>query len=281
VPAGSFMMGSPAAEIGREDDEGPRHEVRLSAFSIGRYEVTVGEFRAFVQATGYRTTAEREGGSDALVEGSWIRIAGASWKAPPYIVQGDGDPVVLVSWYDSVEYCNWRSNQEGLGPCYTIRGENVSCDFSADGYRLPTEAEWEYAAKGGPAAGGLALNEVYAGSAELHGVAWYSGNSGGKTHPVGQKKANALGLYDMAGNVWEWCWDWYAAEYPGGSPSADPSGAPSGDHRVNRGGGWNNDGPGFRSANRAYEPPDKRYRSLGFRLLRRSLSPRRERFPLL
>jgi formylglycine-generating enzyme len=146
----------------------------------------------------------------------------------------------------------------------------VHCDFSATGYRLPTEAEWEYAAKGGSAAASLASNAVYAGSAELDSVAWYRGNSGGQTQPVGQKKANALGLYDMAGNVWEWCWDWYAGDYYAKSPSGGPTGASSGGNRGDRGGDWLNSASLARSAFRNFSSPGDRGIGLGFRVVRRS-----------
>jgi sulfatase modifying factor 1 len=237
-------MGSPASESGRGNDEGPQHEVRHTAFSIGQYELTFDEYDTFCWATGRAKPAD------------------SGW--------GRGKrPVINVSWNDAVEYCNWRSTKEGLKPCYTINGASVSCDFSANGYRLPTEAEWEYAAKGRPQAGSLASNAVYAGSAELDSVAWYSGNSGKKTQPVGQKRANALGLYDMAGNVWEWCWDWYAGDYYRKSPSADPTGASSGGGRVRRGGDWFNDASNARSANRDFNGPGYRFIFLGFRVLRR------------
>jgi hypothetical protein len=144
---------------------------------------------------------------------------------------------------------------------------DIVCDFSVSGYRLPTEAEWEFAAKGGGASGSLAVNAVYAGSANLADVAWYSGNSGNKTHSVGQKNANALGLYDMAGNVWEGCWDIYA-DYTGGS-QRDPVGASSGANRVDRGGSWGDGDRDLRSTNRFSPDPGFSNVNLGFRLARR------------
>ena len=131
------------------------------------------------------------------------------------------DPVICVSWYDAVDYCNWLSRKDGLLPAYSRGGNSIQCNFSANGYRLPTEAEWEYAATGGSSSRGY----TYSGSNTIGNVAWYSGNSGLKPHPVGGKQANELGLYDMSGNVWEWCWDWYG-DYPSRSQT-DPTGVSS------------------------------------------------------
>lgn len=169
-------------------------------------------------------------------------------------------PVEGVSWFNAIEYCNRRSMQEGLTPCYSYSSygtdpstwpagwngdynnhTNVSCNWSADGYRLPTEMEWMFAAKGGTQSQGY----TYSGSNTIGNVAWYKVNSYdvGSNHPdygthtVGTKAANELGLYDMSGNVWEWVWDIYD-NYPSGSQN-DPTGAVSGVSRVRRGGSWN------------------------------------------
>ena len=169
-------------------------------------------------------------------------------------------PVERVSWYDAIVYCNLLSMKEGLTPCYTIKSftdpadwgtspgstsaedytdwESVTCNFDADGYRLPTEAEWEYAARGGQV--GISdgsWNNTYSGSNTPENVAWYSGNSDKKTHEVGKKQSNSLGLYDMSGNGYEWCWDWRVSSgYPSGTE--DPAGPVTGSERVVRGGGW-------------------------------------------
>ena len=168
-------------------------------------------------------------------------------------------PVERVSWYDAIVYCNLLSIKEGLTPCYTIKistdpaawgtsptstdaedydeWKSVICNFDANGYRLPTEAEWEYAARGGRT--GISdgsWDNIYSGSNTIDDVAWYDQNSDRKTHEVGKKQANALGLYDMSGNVYEWCWDWYGNDYPGGTE--DPAGPVTGRYRVARGSCW-------------------------------------------
>lgn len=148
-------------------------------------------------------------------------------------------PVENVSWYDAIKFCNARSKKEGLTPCYTISGTNVSWNRTANGYRLPTEAEWEYAARGGNKSRGY----TYAGSNSLSDVGWYEDNGGGSTQAVGQKKPNELVLYDMSGNVYEWCWDW-KGDYPA-SAKNDYTGPSSGEERVVRGGYWRNSAPLF------------------------------------
>jgi formylglycine-generating enzyme required for sulfatase activity len=239
VPGGTFTMGSPVSEAGRNDSE-VQHQVRLSSFAISKYDVTFDEYDAYCQATGQKKPDDQ----------GWGR---------------GSRPVINVSWYDAVAFCNWLSKQEGLRPAYTINGTNVSCDWSVNGYRLPTEAEWEFAAKGGAQASILAVNAVYEGSINLDQVAWYGGNSGKQTHPVGQKAANSLGLYDMAGNVWQWCWDLYG-NYPTANQS-DPRGPTSGEGLlVLRGGSWNDDAQFLRSTRRIADGIGVGIYYYGFRL---------------
>ncbi|MDR1218399.1 MAG: formylglycine-generating enzyme family protein [Treponema sp.] len=229
VPAGTFSMGSGNGD----SDEKPMHQVTISkAFYMSDHEVTQKE---------------------------WVEVMGnnpSNWK-------GDDLPVEQVSWFDAIEYCNKRSIREGLMPAYSGSGEYIRCDFKASGYRLPTEAEWEWAAKGG---GKDFMVYEYSGSNSVDGVAWHSGNSGGQTHPVKTKGKNSLGLYDMSGNVWEWCWDWYEA-YSSGSQT-DPSGAAAGSYRVPRGGSWDYDAQILRSAYRYGHTPSDGSSDVGFRLVR-------------
>jgi sulfatase modifying factor 1 len=260
VEGGSFTMGSDEGE----PDERPAHEVRVSSFFIGKFEVTVGEFREFVDATGYATQAEQGDGATVLADGSMVRKADASWKNG-YMAQDERHPVVCVTWRDAIEYCNWRSTREGLERVYTINGSAVGVDLAAKGYRLPTEAEWEYAARGGMSG----QRTPYAGSASLGEVAWYASNAGNATHPVGRKAPNELGLYDMSGNAWEWCSDWYAADYYAKSPALDPAGPATGGSRICRGGSWGYAEKLLLVVNRNYLGPDRRYSYLGFRVVRR------------
>ncbi len=234
VEGGSFTMGSPPSETGRYDSE-IAHTVNVSSFYISKHEVTQGLYQDVMHSN-------------------------------PSHFRGDpGRPVENVNWYDAISFCNKLSERDGLQPVYTIDGSVVTADWIADGYRLPTEAEWEYAARGG--AEGALQYHAYAGSNAAGDVGWYSRNSGETTHEVGTKNPNMLGLFDMSGNVWEWCWDWYGPFLT--NEQTDPDGPASGSERVVRGGAWNTDARDARSANRNYDPPDTRILSLGFRVVHR------------
>jgi sulfatase modifying factor 1 len=167
-----------------------------------------------------------------------------SVAASPAAVTNSLAPVVEVSWFDAIAFCNRYSALSGLDPCYTIDGESVAWNRSANGYRLPTEAEWEYACR----AGGNAVRY-----GELDDIAWHAANSGGSLHPVGEKAPNAFGLHDMIGNAWEWCWDRYDPEMYG-------------EYRVFRGGGWLDAPHACRASCRRKSHPTYRIDDLGFRV---------------
>ena len=227
VEGGTFQMGGTSS-----DDNGkPVHSVTVSDFYIGKYEVTQSEYESVM---GKNPAKFKQTGKDA--------------------------PVENVSWYDAVEFCNKLSDQEGLDRCYTGSGKNIKCVFNANGYRLPTEAEWEYAARGGNKSKGY----KYSGSNDIGSVAWYDNNSRNKIHSVGRKKANELGIYDMSGNVYEWCWDWDGA-YSSGTQN-DPHGPGSGSDREYRGGSWRVNASFCRIANRICYSPGYSPDHLGFRL---------------
>lgn len=207
IPGGTFRMGSDSGE--GDDDEQPVHTVTISAFNIGKTEVT---------------------------QGQWLAVMGSN---PSYFKKGDNYPVEQVSWGDCQEFIRKLNEQTGKS------------------YRLPTEAEWEYACRAGT------TGDCYG---EIDSIAWYIGNSGSSTHPVGQKQANGFGLYDMLGNVWEWCSDW-GGTYTAGNQidPTDPDPA-LGRFRVCRGGGWYIDAGCVRSANRNSYFPGYCSSGLGFRL---------------
>lgn len=218
---------------------GPEHQVTVSGFHMGKYEVTVEEYAEYCVAAGITQPQAPFGGGTI--------------------------PVTNVCWYDALRYCNWLSDVMGYERCYsTADGILYTCDFSKNGYRLPTEAEWEYAARSG------GKDEKYAGTSsdrELKDYAWYYLNSGGGAHPVGRKRPNGLGLHDMTGIVWEWCGDFYGEKYYRQSPRQDPKGPPSGFYRVLRGGSWDTDARNARAASRYWSPPETGNGKRGFRLV--------------
>jgi formylglycine-generating enzyme required for sulfatase activity len=226
IPAGRFLMGSPANEPGRAENEGPQRQVQITKpFYLGKYEVKVGEFREFVKATQYKTDAETKGGAFIWVKGKFEKKEGITWYSPG-ISQKDDHPVVCLSWSDTVAYAKWLGQKTGHA------------------YRLPTEAEWEYSSRAGSQQAYSFGSDVR----ELSKFGWYVDNSGGKTRPVGQKKPNAWGLFDMHGNAREWCQDWFG-NYAAG-PAVDPAGPPSGSVRVIRGGSWASPAKDLRCAER-------------------------------
>ena len=241
VPAGEFMMGALEEDEDARSDESPRHKVILTRdFLIGKYQVT---------------------------QALWENVMGNN----PSHFKGANRPVECVSWLDCVLFCNTLSELEGLDAAYIIDGHDVTCNWDAKGYRLPTEAEWEYCARGGE-------YHKYSGSDNLDEVAWFWDNSDDETHPVGQKKPNGFGLYDMSGNVWEWAWDCMECEstsslyftgeslYPN-EPVTDPYGASSGGHRCDRGGSWEENSDLVRTSIRGRNAPSDPFSGLGFRIV--------------
>jgi formylglycine-generating enzyme required for sulfatase activity len=249
------------------------HAVRVGAFYLGTRELTVGEFRRFAGETGYRTTAEQAGGAFAYNEagGAWEFRADADWRRPGFR-QGEDHPVVNVSWFDAVAYCNWLSEKEGRKPAYAVSGEDVRWDRSADGYRLPTEAEWEYACRAETATPFSTGERISTAQANYNGNFPYNyGNRGlfrKATLPAASFRPNPWGLYDMHGNVWEWCWDFYGLTGEGTETLENPAGPETGAHRVNRGGGWDSPAKDLRSAARSSDFPETAGGSAGFRLAR-------------
>lgn len=251
VDAGRFRMGS---REGRPD-EGPERDVILTQpILMAATPVTVGQFRHFVQATGFRTTAERGKGAwvwDAKKK-DWAQKRSASWRAPGF-AQTDDHPVVCVSWDDAQAYCAWIGHQL-----------DSIC-------RLPTEAEFEYAIRAGtrtpwffgPQTGGF----------ESYGWPQPLTPQGFPTHPVGQKRPNPWGLQDLVGSVWQWCGDWYDPKGYSGAATRDPGGPARGEARVNRG-GMGDDPEAWRSARRDALSPEANYSNQGFRIVRELIRPR-------
>ena len=241
VEKGSFTMG----DTDGASDEKPTHKVTFTYnFYIGKYEVTFDEYDAFCSATGKSKPNDQ----------GWGR---------------GSRPVINVTWWDAIDYCNWLSEKEKLPKAYDSNGNlldkdgRVTTDITKVlGYRLPTEAEWEFAARGGNKSRGY----QYAGSSTVGDVAWYDSNSGGKTQEVGKKAPNELGIYDMSGNVWEWCSDWYG-NYSS-SAQTNPYNSTAGSSRVIRGGSWFNDATDTRVANRYSYSPTNTSSDLGFRIAR-------------
>jgi formylglycine-generating enzyme required for sulfatase activity/TolB-like protein len=228
VAGGTFRMGSQVYN----GDENPVHMVQVNSFFMSKTQVTQEEYS---------------------------RVMGTN----PSRFQNPGAPVERITWYEAIEYCNKLSQREGLIPAYSGNNDRIIWDSSANGYRLPTEAEWEYAAQGGNVE---TLNFNLPGGNGGDGLAWYKGNSGGITHRVATKTANILGLYDMAGNVWEWCWDRYGPYDE--KTQYNPRGPGLGLNRVVRGGSWNSEEAELRLTYRHIGNPEQRYSDVGFRVVR-------------
>src|SRR5262245_23911966 len=262
IPRGQFLMGSPKGEEDRLDEELP-HEVEITQpFYMGRHEVTVGQFKAFVKDANHLTEAEKDGKGGRAFDGQeFVQKPEFTWKNL-HFAQLDDHPVVVVSWNDAVAFCAWLSKKEGRT------------------YRLPTEAEWEYACRGGTKTrfhvgdreddlkavaniADAALKTKWADA--TWAVGWDDGFA--FTAPGGKFKANGFGLQDMHGNAREWCSDWYGEDYYGKSPRSDPPGPASGKERVARGGAWSTQPKFCRCAFRDWHEPDYRSDCVGFRVV--------------
>jgi len=244
VKGGSFTMGTTKGN----NDEAPPHKVTLGDYYIGKFEVTYSEFKKFVDATGYLTDAEQPDSVRAKQGLPSKNVRNGSWKIYPRgnpVPASDTDkPVGNISWHDAMAYCQWLSKETGKK------------------FSLPTEAEWEFAAHGGMNSKGY----VYSGSNNLDEVAWYNSNSSHTAHRCGMKMANELGIYDMSGNVREWCADWYGGFYYKQSPEYSPPGPDRGRDRVLRGGAWGSNGDRMRFTYRNYELPYNSAYDIGFRV---------------
>jgi sulfatase modifying factor 1 len=260
VKGGKFAMGSNT----HETQEKPIHQVSVKSFYICRYEVTFDEFDDFCTKTGRPKVSYAKSAINDKARGK--------------------RPIIYISWYDAVEYCNWRSKKEGLTLAYIIHKTkkdpnnnceydmlkwHVTCNFKANGYRLPTEAEWEYAAKGGI----MSKGNTYSGTNNADSLdfyAWFRLNARGRPHAVNEmgRIPNELGLYNMSGNVSEWCWDWYSATYAKSSQK-NPIGPRQGTKRVKRSGSWSSPYKDMRITRRGFGFPNMRVdNGGGFRLVR-------------
>ena len=259
IPGGTFDMGSSGLEDGRSKDEGTQHIVRITRpLYVGMYEVTQADYQSVIQSN--PSAFSKTGAASAEVVGR----------------DTSRFPVENISWFDAVEYCNKLSVKDGFDAYYSLAGierddgsikSALAAPVGGSGYRLPTEAEWEYACRAGT------TTSYYLGNSDalLERAGWYgtsAGNSERQTQRVGQKSANLFRLFDVHGNASEWCQDFYDSGYYDRSPRDNPPGPSSGSDRVVRGGSWNDDAAHCRAARRDSHAPASRSQNIGFRVVR-------------
>jgi formylglycine-generating enzyme len=300
IPAGTFQMGNSTNAGEGYSEELPVHPVILDSFAMGKYEITNEQYCAFLNSA-YPSQLKVVDGivyafgdtenNFLYCSTSFSALSQISFSNNTFSVQTKGgrdmskDPMLCVSWYGVVAYCNWRSQQEGKQACYNLSTWN--CDFSKNGYRLPTEAEWEYAARGGLSGKRFPWGNTITQSQANYYSYWEGGKpyfpydlnptSGSHltwndgiypfTSPVGSFQVNGYGLCDMVGNVWEWCQDWYSDTYYNSSPQMNPSGPITGDYRIIRGAYWGNGAGACRVSSRYCTTPDTSTDELGFRIV--------------
>ncbi len=267
IPAGAFVIGSPDGEAGREASEGPQRQISVPRFALSRFEVTRGQYEAFVGATG------RADGSNCLTDrdgnGSWEPDPRGAWRDPAFAQSGD-HPVVCVNWSDATAYATWLGGQARAGA--------VMVSNEAGSYRLASEAEWEYAARAGGASAYPWGSDANAGCAYMNGgdqsfrarypsftMALACNDGALNTTRVGSYRANDFGLYDMIGNAWEWTQDCHAASPPTSAVAVQSGGCAS---RVFRGGSWGDNPRALRAAVRSRDTPALRFNNVGFRVAR-------------
>ncbi|MCQ2973651.1 MAG: formylglycine-generating enzyme family protein [Bacteroidales bacterium] len=245
VAGGTFYMGNDyTISVGQKsiEDEAPEHKVTLNSFLMSKTEITFELYDLFCEATGVEKPDDGRFGRGQM-------------------------PAVNVSWNNAIMFCNWLSKCEGLDKYYQTKidslGMTVSIIEGANGYRLPTEAEWEYAARGG----NTKKSYSYSGSNDYNKVAWCRRNCSSPKQ-VATKEPNSLGLYDMSGNAWEWVWDYYDRNYYKNSPEDNPKGPEKGNTRVYRGGNWNSNLDDMRMTGRYFFAPNKSTNMIGFRIVR-------------
>lgn len=241
VEGGTFKMSPKENGVDPKTKKKIVYDISVSSFEMSKFEVTVADWKAYTMANNMNMPARP----------SW------GWN--------DDYPITNISWTDAVKYCNWLSKENNLKPAYSKKGDKYVCDFSADGYRLPSEAEWEYAAKGG----NKSKNFTYSGSNDLEMIAWYANNSRKSPKEIGTKLANELGLHDMSGNVWEWCWNYYSPIYHLAEKRDNPIGPDRGEKRSVRGGSWDSSKLEYlKPSNQLSWNPNSTNEFFGFRVVR-------------